>query len=112
MIGDELILINWFSVRIAKLKKKKISLFTFNKYYVNKILAKNNIPVRTLTYYSPDLTHCDYFLFPKIKAHLRRCCLGKIEKMQQIEWRQCQLKTSSSISRCSTSQIDTEFGNA
>ena len=34
-------------------------------------LAKNNIPVMEHPSYSPDLTPCDFFLFPKIKFALK-----------------------------------------
>ena len=32
--------------------------------------------------YSPDLTPCDFFLFPKMKMKLKGCLFGTIEEIQ------------------------------
>ena len=33
--------------------------------------------------YSPDLTPCDFWLFPKLKEKLRGCCYETIEEMKE-----------------------------
>ncbi|GFY33477.1 putative transposase [Trichonephila clavipes] len=38
---------------------------------VNRFLASKNIPVAPQPPYFPDLSHCDFFLFPKLKNHLK-----------------------------------------
>jgi hypothetical protein len=42
-------------------------------------LAKNKIAVIPHPPYSPDLTPCDFFLFPKMKLKLKGCRLDNIE---------------------------------
>lgn len=37
---------------------------------MNEYLAEKNIPIVPQSPYSPDLSPCDFFLFPKIKNHL------------------------------------------
>ncbi|GFV13538.1 hypothetical protein TNCV_67411 [Trichonephila clavipes] len=40
-------------------------------FSVNRFLASKNIPVTPQSTYSPDLSPCDSFLFPKLKNHLK-----------------------------------------
>ena len=48
--------------------------------------------------YSPDLASCDFFLFPKIKTHLKGHHLGQLKTSRQLRRGLCttsQVKTSS-----------------
>ena len=91
MIGDESRLINWFSVRVANLKYKKIL----------PLISKQSLwtgfwPKRIfLSYWSESSW---FFLLPKNQTPTlwppcNRSC--------RTQWRQCQLKTSNSISNVS-----------
>ena len=43
-----------------------------NALGIREFLAKNNIAVLEQPPYSPDLTPCDFFLFPKLKKVIKR----------------------------------------
>jgi len=45
-------------------------------------LAQNNITVLPHSPYSPDLAPCDFFLFPKLKTHLKGHHFGTVENIQ------------------------------
>jgi len=45
-------------------------------------LAQNNITTFPHPPYSPDLAPCDFFLFPKLKPHLRGHHFGTVENVQ------------------------------
>jgi len=50
---------------------------------VNQFLASKNIAVAPQPPYSPDLSPCDFFLFPRLKKHLKRrhfVALANIQK--------------------------------
>ncbi|GFV45625.1 down syndrome cell adhesion molecule-like protein Dscam2 [Trichonephila clavipes] len=49
---------------------------------LNRFLASKNIPVAPQPPYSPDLTPCDFFLFPKLKNHLKGHHFGTLKKIQ------------------------------
>ncbi|GFT67918.1 uncharacterized protein TNCV_2286511 [Trichonephila clavipes] len=49
---------------------------------VNRFLASKNIPVAPQPPYSPDLSPCDFFLFPKLKNHLKGHHFGTLENIQ------------------------------
>ncbi|GFU92616.1 putative transposase [Trichonephila clavipes] len=49
---------------------------------VNRFLASKNIPVVPQPPYSPDLSLCDLFLFPKLKNHLKGHHFGTLENIQ------------------------------
>ncbi|GFX91248.1 putative transposase [Trichonephila clavipes] len=52
------------------------------KDIVNRFLASKNIPVAPRPPYSPDLSPCDFFLFPKLKNHLKGHHFGTLENIQ------------------------------
>ncbi|GFX62866.1 putative transposase [Trichonephila clavipes] len=54
----------------------------FVKSPVNRFLASKNIPVAPQPPYSPDLSPCDFFLFPKLKNHLKGHHFGTLENIQ------------------------------
>jgi len=69
---------------------------------VNEFLAEKGISVVLQPPYSPDLSPCDFFLFPKLKFHLKGCHLGTVDNIQKVralphedfqhcyrEWEQC-----------------------
>ena len=53
-----------------------------NLSHVWKFLAQNNITTLPHPPYSPDLATCDFFLFPKLKAHLKRHHFGTVDNVQ------------------------------
>ncbi|GFU22631.1 putative transposase [Trichonephila clavipes] len=59
-----------------------LSYFVFIAISVNRFLARRNIPVAPQPPYSPGLSPCDFFLFPKLKNHLKRHHFGTLEKIQ------------------------------
>jgi len=51
---------------------------------VNEFLAKKGISVVPQPPYSPDLSPCDFFLFPKLKFHLKGHHLGTVDNIQKV----------------------------
>ncbi|GFW79158.1 uncharacterized protein TNCV_3631891 [Trichonephila clavipes] len=51
-------------------------------FSVNRFLASKNIPVVPQPPYLPDLSPCDFFLFPKLKNHFKGCHFGTLENIQ------------------------------
>jgi len=51
---------------------------------VNEILAKKGISVVPQPPYSSDLSPCDYFLFPKLKFHLKGHHFGTVDNIQTV----------------------------
>jgi len=49
---------------------------------VREFLAQSNITTLTRPPYSPDLATCDFFLFPKLKTHLKGHNFGAVENAQ------------------------------
>ncbi|GFX85258.1 putative transposase [Trichonephila clavipes] len=49
---------------------------------VNRFLASKNIPVAPQPTYSPDLSPCDFFLFPKLINHIKGHHFGTLENIQ------------------------------
>jgi len=45
---------------------------------------KKGISVVPQPLYSPDLSPCDFFLFPKLKFHLKGRHLGTVDNIQKI----------------------------
>ena len=45
-------------------------------------MAQNKITTLPYPPYSPDLAPCDFFLFPKLKTHLKGHNLGTLENVQ------------------------------
>jgi len=82
---------------------------------VIEFVAKKGIPVVPQPIYSPDLSPCDFFLFPKLKFHLKERHFGTVENIEKAvtdqlkaipvrdfqrsyeEWEQC-------LRRCLASQ--------
>jgi len=51
-------------------------------FAVREFLAQNNITTLPRPSYSPDLAPCDFFLFPKLKTHLKGHHFGTVENVQ------------------------------
>jgi hypothetical protein len=51
---------------------------------VNKVLTKKGIPVVPKPPYSPDQSLCDFFLFPKLKFHLKGHHFGTVDNIQKV----------------------------
>ena len=54
-----------------------------NTIFVTDYLAKMGIKTVPHCPNSPDLTPCDFWLFPKLKEKLRGCCYETIEEMKE-----------------------------
>jgi hypothetical protein len=52
--------------------------------FVNEVLTKKGIPVVPKPPYSPDLSPCDLFLFPKLEFHLKGCHFGNVDNIQMV----------------------------
>jgi hypothetical protein len=51
---------------------------------VNKVLTKKGFPVVPKPQYSPDLTPCDFLLFPKLKFHLKFHHFGTVDNILEV----------------------------
>ncbi|KAL4113850.1 hypothetical protein QTP88_017411 [Uroleucon formosanum] len=82
---------------------------------INQFLATKNIPVAPQAPYSPDLSPCDFFLFPRIKIHLKGRHFGTLENIQSsvtdelkaipvTEFQNCYKQWKHRIQRCVDSQ--------
>jgi transposase len=50
---------------------------------INKFLAQKNIPLVPQPPYSPDLSPCDFFLFPRLKNRLRVRHFGTMDNIEK-----------------------------
>ena len=65
---------------------------------VNEFLVKKGISVVPQPPYSPDLSPCDFFFFPKLKFHLKGRHFGNVDNIQKVvtdQLRHFYMKTSS-----------------
>jgi len=51
---------------------------------VNEFLAKKSISMLPQPPYSPDLSPCDFFIFPKLKLHLKGRHFGTVGNIQKV----------------------------
>jgi transposase len=51
---------------------------------MKEFLAKKSISVVPQPPYSPDLSPCDFFLFPKLKFHLEGRHFGTVDNIQNV----------------------------
>ncbi|GFT50779.1 putative transposase [Trichonephila clavipes] len=88
---------------------------SFVKGPVNRFLASKNIPVAPQPPYSPDLSPCDFFLFPKLKSHHKGHHFGTKEYIQMAvtdqlkavpisEFHQCYEEWKMRFQRCVASE--------
>jgi len=47
------------------------------------MFGRKNIPVVPQYPYSPDLSPCDFFLFPRLKTHLKERHFGTLDNIQK-----------------------------
>ncbi|GFT00902.1 putative mariner transposase [Trichonephila clavipes] len=82
---------------------------------VNRFLASKNIPVAPQPPYLPDLSPCDFFLFPKLKNHLKGHHFGTLENIETAvtdqlksipvsEFHQCYEEWKKRLQRCVASE--------
>jgi len=50
---------------------------------INEFLSEKSIPVVPQPPYSPDLSPCDFFLFPRLKNHLKWRHFGTLDNIQK-----------------------------
>ena len=67
---------------------------------VIEFLAKKGIPVVPQTPYSPDLSPCDFFLFPKLKFLLQGRHFGTVENIEKAVTNQLKAIQVSDYQRC------------
>ena len=78
-------------------------------------LAKKGIPVVPQPPYSPDLSPCDFFLFPKLKFHVKGRHFGTVEYIEKAvtdqlkaipvsDYKRCYEKWEQRLRRCVASQ--------
>ncbi|GFU69294.1 putative transposase [Trichonephila clavipes] len=86
-----------------------------NSIRVNRFLASKIIPVAPQPPYSPDLSPCDFFLFPKLNNHLKGHHFGTLENIQTAltdqlnaipisEFHQCYEEWKKRLQRCGASE--------
>jgi hypothetical protein len=51
---------------------------------MNEVLAEKGIPVVPKPPYSPDQSLCDFFLFLKLKFHLKGCHFLTVDNIQKV----------------------------
>jgi len=82
---------------------------------VIEFLAKKGIPVVPQPPYSPDLSPCDFFLFPKLKFHLKGRHYGTVENIEKAvtdeltaipvrDYQRCYEEWEPCLRRCVASQ--------
>ena len=67
---------------------------------VIEFLAKKGIPVVPQPPYSPDLSPCDFFLFPKLKFYLRGRHFGTLENIEKAVTDQLKAIPVNDYQRC------------
>ena len=67
---------------------------------VIEFLVKNSIPVFPQPPYSCDLSPCDFFLFPKLKFHLKGRHSGTVENIERAVTDQLKAISVSDYQRC------------
>ena len=67
---------------------------------VIEFLAKKGIPVVPQPPYSPDLSLCDFLLFPKLKFHLKGRHFGTVENIEKAVTDQLKAILVSDYQRC------------
>ena len=84
---------------------------------VNECLAKKGISVVPQPPYSPDLSPCDFFLFPKLKFHLKCRHFGTVDNIQKVvtdqlrallheDFQHCYREWEQRLRRCVASQVN------
>ncbi|GFV09621.1 uncharacterized protein TNCV_4716051, partial [Trichonephila clavipes] len=69
-------------------------------FSVNRFFASKNIPVAPQPPYSPDLSPCDFFLFLKLKNHLKGHPFGTLENIQTAVTNQLKAIPISKFHQC------------
>jgi hypothetical protein len=67
---------------------------------MNKKKKKKGISVVPQPPYSPDLSLCDFFLFPKLKFHLKGRHLGTVDNIQKVVTDQLRALTHEDVQQC------------
>jgi len=67
---------------------------------VQAFLAKNNITKLPHPPYSPDLALCDFFLFPKLKTHLKGHSFGTVDNVQAAAMRALNIISNEDFLHC------------
>jgi len=67
---------------------------------IREFLAKNNIAVLEQPAYSPGLTHCNFFLFPKLKGVMIGTQVPYIEAIKMAVMKELQAIPDRSFQEC------------
>ncbi|GFW52856.1 putative transposase [Trichonephila clavipes] len=68
--------------------------------WVSRFLASKNIPAAPQPPYSPDLSPCDFFFFPKLKNYLKGHPFGTLENIQTAVTHQLKTIPLSELHQC------------
>jgi len=71
----------------VKLVSKNLSDVCHTSIAVREFWAQNNVTTLPFPPYSPDLAPCDFFLFYKLKTHLKGHHFGTVENIQAVATR-------------------------
>jgi len=63
-------------------------------------LAKRGIPVVPQPSYSPDLSPCDFFLFPELKFYFKGCHFRTVENIKEAVTDQLKAILVGNFQRC------------
>lgn len=67
---------------------------------VTELLASKNVTVIPHPNYSPDLAPCDFFLFPKLKFHMKGRCFDTVEEIEAESQRVLDTITRTDFQQC------------
>ena len=67
------------------LKRLMVRIRRIRPHIVRQFLARNQVCVLNHPPYSPDLTPCDFPLFPKLKSKLKVCFFNEISIIKQLQ---------------------------
>jgi hypothetical protein len=70
--------------------------------HVNEVLTKTFIPVLLQPPCSPEISTCDFFLFPKLTFHLKRRYFGTVDNIQKVVTDQLRAFPHEDFQHCST----------
>ena len=84
---------------------------------VNEVLAEKGISVVPQPTYSPELSPCGFFLFPKLKFHLKGRHFGNVDNIQKVvtdqlrtllheDFQHCYREWEQSLRWCVASQVN------
>ena len=90
----------------ARLVPKDDNVPSHSSLIVTEFLAKHETKVIAQAPYSPDLTPCDFFLFPKLKYSLRGTCHESIEAIKRNSLKELKAILAEAYKKCMENWIN------